>query len=383
MSTEGPLDYKIGIAGPTRVGKTSLIASILADSQNLLAGTPVAMKPLGTPTERRLALHRRELEGFLLANEFNPAALKGTEEPFTYRLHLDPGVPNLGIHLGFQDYPGGWLDSNQRPPGREKDWKECRAWLEDSSVLLVPIDATVLMEAAEERHRRALPSILTTIEVEEVARTWAKSRTIRKLEPALMLLCPLKCETYFSDNGGGRDEADELADAVCEVYGDVLKAVHGECPDARILYAPVDTIGCVELIRVEWKEAPSAPSSYELQATYMVREPSRREVKGAGDVLVALCKHLAEARHVVEKETAEQKKSAAESAKEEAERREGFFKDIWIWLKGERAQRRKLADESRQDADEVSKRVEAFGHVIQRLADKKYGPRVRDFSRGF
>jgi hypothetical protein len=372
------LDYKIGIAGPTRVGKTSLIASILADSQNLLAGTPVAMKPLGTPTERRLALHRRELEGFLLANEFNPAALKGTEEPFTYRLHLDPGVPNLGIHLGFQDYPGGWLDSNQRPPGREKDWKECRAWLEDSSVLLVPIDATVLMEATESRHIHALPSILTTPDVADVARNWAKSRK-NKREPALMFLCPLKCEIYFSDNGGRQDRADDLAGKVREVYGGILKAVRDESPDVKILYAPVDTIGCVELICTEWAEAPSAAGGFEVHAKYRLRKPVERRVKGAGDVLVALCKHLAEARHDVEKEAADQKKEEAEVSQKFAERDEGFFSNIWYWLNGERNRRRENAKVVAQGAEEVRQRVEEFGKVIQRLADKQYGPRVRDF----
>ena len=35
------LVFKIGLVGPSRVGKTSLITALLRDSQRLLQGTPV------------------------------------------------------------------------------------------------------------------------------------------------------------------------------------------------------------------------------------------------------------------------------------------------------------------------------------------------------
>ena len=79
MSADADFDFKIGIVGPTRVGKTSLIASILKDSQRLLEGTPVKIGPHGTKTERRVAQHHKELDGSLRAGEFNPGAVSGTE----------------------------------------------------------------------------------------------------------------------------------------------------------------------------------------------------------------------------------------------------------------------------------------------------------------
>ncbi|MGH1551561.1 hypothetical protein ACRAWF_03290 [Streptomyces sp. L7] len=36
-------EFKIGVLGPSRVGKTSLIASILADSSRFLGGTKVTL----------------------------------------------------------------------------------------------------------------------------------------------------------------------------------------------------------------------------------------------------------------------------------------------------------------------------------------------------
>ena len=44
MSDE--LSFKVSMLGPTRVGKTSIIASMLQGGQQLLTGTPVTM-PLG------------------------------------------------------------------------------------------------------------------------------------------------------------------------------------------------------------------------------------------------------------------------------------------------------------------------------------------------
>ena len=168
------LVFRIGLVGPSRVGKTSLITALLRDSQRLLQGTPVSMRPLGTATEKRIAQHRRELDGSLLAGEFTPGALRGTEEPFTFQLLLDSGVRGAGIRLELLDYPGGWLDPATRPHDRDTDWQACQRFLQQCSVLLVPVDAAVLMEPTSAAQLRAVPSILTTPEVGEVVRQWLK-----------------------------------------------------------------------------------------------------------------------------------------------------------------------------------------------------------------
>ena len=43
MSTKLP-EFKIGLIGPTNVGKTSLIASILHSAETLLSDSPVTVK---------------------------------------------------------------------------------------------------------------------------------------------------------------------------------------------------------------------------------------------------------------------------------------------------------------------------------------------------
>ena len=184
VTVDGELVFRIGLVGPSRVGKTSLITALLRDSQRLLQGTPVSLRPLGTATEKRIAQHRRELDGSLLAGEFTPGALRGTEEPFTFQLLLDSGVRGTGIRLELLDYPGGWLDPATRPHDRDGDWQACQRFLQQCSVLLVPVDAAVLMEPTSARNcarcRRSSPRPRSARSCASGSRNATGARTSRR-----------------------------------------------------------------------------------------------------------------------------------------------------------------------------------------------------------
>ena len=284
-----------------------------------------------------------------------------------------------GIRLELLDYPGGWLDPATRPHDRDADWQACQRFLQQCSVLLVPVDAAVLMEPTSAAQLRAVPSILTTPEVGEVVRQWLKERNWRPDEPALLMLCPVKCESYFDDNGGRRDESEELLSRVRRVYADVIEAVPAEAPHVRVVYAPVDTIGCVEILHAEWTPDPREPSGTAFRAHYGVRWPARQAVKGADDVLVALCRHLVAAQQRVESDTAAGKREAADQARDYAERDEGFIRNIWYHLNGERARRAHTALVSSYRAGEADARVSALADVVADLARRDAGGRVRQW----
>lgn len=376
MSEKTDLIFKIGIVGPTRVGKTSLVASILKDSQQLLEGSPVSIRPFGTRTEKRIAQHHKDLEGSIRAGEFHPGAVSGTEESFTFDLLLDSGPGTSGIRLSLLDYPGGWIDPARRPEEREKDWESCKSWIRDSSVLIVPVESAVMMEADSAYRRRAVPSILNTHDVGEVSRDWAKERTRKNTEPALLIFCPVKCESYFSDNGGLNDKSKILRECFQDHYLDVLKAVKGEAPHVNVLYAPVDTIGCVEIVQAHWKKDEANPSELIFTADYRVRRPNRQTVKGADAVLISLCQHLIEAQKKVEEFSATELDNKAKEAKDFAEEDNGFFGNIWLWLSRERNRR---TDDANRQLDEASKQrqvVENLGQTIARLAQRELGVRV-------
>jgi len=377
MSADSDFDFRIGIVGPSRVGKTSLIASILKDSQRLLEGTPVKIVTYGTKTERRVAQHNRELDGSLRAGEFNSGAVSGTEEPFTFELHLDPGADAAGIRLNLLDYPGGWLDPIRRPAEREAEWKLCKQWMTDSTVLIIPVESAIMMEASSRLHKRSVPTILNTYEIAQVTREWAKDRACRPDEPALILFCPLKCETYFADNGGLRDSSDELFNAVQDHYREVLDAVRGEAPQVQVLYSPVDTIGCVEIVNTKWRVDEKEPGGFVFSANYRIRPPGRQSVKGADAVLVSLCRHLVEAKKRAESEVAKTKENEASAAVRFAEKDEGFLGNIWLWASQGRSRRMEKAKDRLTQAERQRRIVESLEETIARLASRDFGPRVR------
>lgn len=379
MSTKEDLEFRIGIVGPSRVGKTSLIATLLKDAERLLEGTSTKIVPNGTPTKQKIADHDNELQGALWAGEFNPGAVAGTEEPFKFDLRLDPGAgAGPGLRFGLLDFPGGWIDDGRRPTSREAEWEECRRWLAQSSVLILPVEATVIMEAVANSHRRAVPAILNLAQVERIVREWAKDRANAADEPALLILCPVKCESYFLDNGGRQDKSNELLAAIQYFFGGTLRAARAEMTSLNVVYAPVDTIGCVELVRADWRHANDKPGKFDFSAEYRIRGAGERTPMGAKAVLISLCRHLMEVKKLSEARITDEKMTEADRAIEIAEADEGLIGNFWLFISRERQRRREAAAKIQSDADKQQKITVRLGEIISDLAALPLGERVRD-----
>jgi hypothetical protein len=360
------MEYKVGIVGPTRVGKTSLITAVLEDAQRLLQGKPVSLQPAHSQTKQRFDRHQNELHGTLSAaqKQFSAGNLRGTEEPFIYQLELTPGDCDFRISLNIMDYPGGWIDEDRRPANRQEDWRGCQQWFKDSPVLIIPIDASVAMEASEGTHRAAAPFILTIAQVAGIAREWGKERKKRSHEPAAVLICPVKCESYFADNGGTKNEAPKLLSTIRSLYEPVIHAVKGEAPHVNIIYSPIDTIGCIELIEARWQPDPAVPGGMDFSADYLVRKPYRRQVKGADAVLITLMKQFVAMEQDV-------KNAEAKGKTEIATRDFGFFGNMWHWLNGQRGL-------DRVQAQLAWRRVEDLKEALSWLGSQPYGSRVEN-----
>lgn len=325
MSEEGNIEFKVAIVGPRRVGKTSLITALLSESQKLLAGTPVSIAPVGT-TEARIAQHKNDLRGALLAGEFHPGALGGTQAPFTFTLAMT--VNKTGIVWAILDYPGGWLDARTRGSENDGEWERCRRWIADSPVLLLPVDASVLMEATLRREKITAQNLLQIGQTEELAREWAKGRAVAR-QPGLVILAPVKCESYFNDNGGLVDSKEELYRRVVQSYKPVIDAIRQEMAGQMglsIQYHPVDTFGCVELQSAEWRPVDGAGEASPLtfSATYIVRPPGEPTPRGAGGILISIC------RQIVEAQTGKGR---------------GFLAELWAWLTGSKRRLRQAVED--------------------------------------
>ena len=87
------------------------------------------------------------------------------------------------------------------------------------------------------------------------------------------------------------------------MYRQIVELVPNEAPDVRnmrTVYCPVDTIGCVEILRADWLPEPDEPGALTFVAHYGVRPPGERSVRGTEDIMIALCRQLVSGRHRVE-----------------------------------------------------------------------------------
>lgn len=335
------LTWGVALLGPSRVGKTSLLTSLRVAGQAFFSGTPINVEPVNTTTAKAFDLNDNLMKAELSSRSFSPESLPGDSEEHRYGLSISPGgVDGYRVALEFRDYPGAWLtDQKERV---HEILSECPA-------VLIPIDATLLMEAGREHSADMILGLALT-ELEEFLRKWAKQKLIDP-GPDQVILAPVKCESYFADNGGRRDQADALFRAVEHWYEPIVKAVKSEHPEARVLYAPVDTIGPIELLEVEWM----TEGLRRMKPSYRVRSDAhgrslRRCVRGAEPILASLVGDLLELL------SATMSDKGDELHEERKKYRSNWFKSFIDTVSGgkddrERKQRKLAADKALADAN--------------------------------
>jgi hypothetical protein len=147
----------------------------------------------------------------------------------------------------------------------------------------------------------------------------------------------------------------------------------------RTVYCPVDTIGCVEILRAEWLPTPGEPGALTFSAHYGVRPPGEQSILGTEDILIALCRQLVGARHKVEQRAAAMAQDAAAAAQTFADRDEGLLRNIWFLLNGERRLRQEAAVNRREDAARAVERLQALTAIVDDLAKRRHGDRVHQW----
>jgi hypothetical protein len=375
--TDNTLPVQVAMMGPTRAGKTTLLTAILADGRKGFTGTSVRIGAADTPTEARIQKNDDELKGGLDAGEFRPGSLRGTREVQRFNILVSPGVQGEGVRFEFLDFPGGDLDPRTRNSAR---WAEVQEFLAGSTALLVPVDTTVFMEASETRHRQEIPRVLRLSAVRDAIQEWAKERQDFENEPSLVIFAPVKCESYFSDNGGYRDASRELFARFREIYEEVIEAAKAELRQVRIAYVPVDSLGCVEVESVRWvrdEEPGTDTDAITPDIEYMVRPGKSRRVLGAVDVLVLLVGQVVEAKRDIQKRDAADAGRRARHAISERDKKRRFWARVRSRLNGTAERRRVLAAQETQEAQRQLRRLNEYDAVLAGLAEQPEGPRVK------
>lgn len=370
------LEFKIIMMGPSRVGKTTLITAIIEELTEFLKGTVVSIDPADPRTRIAVQDNRRDLQRELLAGEFSGGSLGGTQAVSEYRLRIKAGDKS-GVDLTFLDFKGSWLDPKYRD---DEQWQRVESFIAEATCMIVPTDSVVLMAAKTGRQRGQWVDLLNTVDVAEAAQQWSRGRLDDPEQPALFVLAPVKCETYFIDNGGrGPDLSDTLHGVVEQAYADTLAKVRDNAQHSRIVYAPVDSIGCVEVETVTWNT--SDPSNIGPDVTYMTRgvpgKPVQRQPKGAEDIVRRVLQPLIDMQVKASGDGyAKTKRERDREIKERDER--GFLRSAWEWITSEDEKRESRISSLEKQAQKEARHAEALRDALIRLGREPVNSRVRE-----
>ncbi|MCT9141017.1 hypothetical protein [Streptomyces violarus] len=376
--------FKVSMVGPSRAGKTTLLTAILAETQAMLAGSGITLV-MDEETEIRVRRNQKSLRRAIEAREFDAGSLGGTQSMALYNVGLQAlGNGTGGIPFSILDYPGGWLDPSVRArfvEAKEK-WPECETHIAESLMLLVPVESAVLMEAATPAQRRAAADLLGFEDIIPMARTWAQARNLpqHRDEPATLLLAPLKCETYFDDNGGRGREAAQLRQLVREKYRTIVEVVEKESKNrtVRVVYAPIDTYGCVDLMEGKWTETIDSDGdpTLDFRGHYRFRGiPPKVKPKAAGTVMQELCRCVISGQVTAERRRAATARVTYQTALERKSERKGFWGTLDYYLSGEAQANADARGKSKKEMEEATRRREllkaALEYMVREPADKR------------
>lgn len=211
--------------GPRAVGKTSVLASVFAETCDDIAGTQIYFRPVGDASNN---LHNKRLELLNLIDEAkdftespNTGVINATSlpEPFDFEV----GVKNRTsmIDLRIQDFPGEYLVSHPA---------EVSEYLTSSEMVILAIDTPYLMEEnGRFNDEKNNPSLVI-----EFFR-----KNVDAIKNKLILLVPLKCERYFHDN-----RINEVTTRVKYAYASLFDFCRKQ--NIACVAAPIQTLGGVE-----------------------------------------------------------------------------------------------------------------------------------------
>ncbi|HQJ06569.1 MAG TPA: hypothetical protein PLI57_09360, partial [Spirochaetota bacterium] len=264
--------FNIGIVGPSRIGKTSLIYNIIELSNKILSNN-VMIKP-DYYTLIDINKYISERNNLLNQSEFVSDVLEATETEKEYNLFIEKNNVKIGFTL--YDFRGGLIEeADEKFDKYEKKLKNC-------NVIIIPTDATLIMEADTNDKKINIQRFLHIDTVQEIMQNWSKTKINSDL-PLLVILSPIKCESYLSN-----EKSNELFNKTLNCYQKTIDIISKELKNKQnieIFYSPIETLGCVDISCIEWiYDNSNRILSYKQK--FKKREPFKVNPKG-GDLLLS------------------------------------------------------------------------------------------------
>ena len=236
-------EIKITMLGASGVGKTTLLTSMYEQFDVTSRQANLQLIP-DIETAAMLTKYLEQLKS--LTYEFKAEerkkgikgtlAIAGPESLPAYIFNLGRFQQKPSLRLVFRDYPGGYI-SPADVPGR----KFVQKLLKESAVVIIAIDTPALMELNGRWHeaRNKPDEILTLFKT-----------TYQKLEePKLVILAPVKCETYMQDP----ESTQKLLTRLQDKYAPLLQFFQDPIRSSKVavVTTPVQTVGCVVFLKIE------------------------------------------------------------------------------------------------------------------------------------
>jgi hypothetical protein len=226
----------VTMLGGQGVGKTTLLASMYEQLESVAGTTDLDVVPRDFATSARMHEYLMFLRSLPRGSWSAGGGLPGTSEIREYKFDVGMRGQRPSFVLRFTDYPGGSL----LRPGDHVEHERLQRALERADVILVGIDTPALVEMSGRYHQQInAPLVVRDVLV----------KMLQEDTPRLIILAPLKCETYVSSP----QDSEALAHVISEAYRPLLAYMGSDAVHSRVacVLTPVQTIGSVVLTGVE------------------------------------------------------------------------------------------------------------------------------------
>lgn len=217
-----PPTLSICMMGPRAVGKTTVMASVLAESSDRFTGTQIFMRSANSNASRLIS-YREELGYAIERRDVAQLPATGEEADFRFELGLFGKKPTVVVSI--KDFPGEYL---------VKEAEKVSTYMSEANIVFVAIDTPYLMEeGGAYNDEKNMPTLVKDFLIKNSA----------QLSNKLVLFVPLKCERWFHEGN-----IDKVTNQVVNMYGD-LKNFFLENNIASFV-TPILTLGGMEYDRM-------------------------------------------------------------------------------------------------------------------------------------
>ncbi|CAD5912379.1 TRAFAC clade GTPase domain-containing protein [Planktothrix agardhii] len=219
----------VTMLGPSGVGKTSLLAAMYDQFENVSQDLQLYAEE---ESKSELNTRLKELRSLV---DCSSIKLKNdvtqTFNPRSFKFEFGQTGTPPALEINFQDYPGGWL-------GQDDNKNKVKELIRESVAVLIPIETPALMEKGGKYHEE----FNQPTQLNDLFKTLYKDLD----SPRLVILVPVKCEKYMQN-------PPDLFRKVREEYQKMLNQFASEklLPKVAVVITPVQTVGSVVFSRVE------------------------------------------------------------------------------------------------------------------------------------